>query len=69
MADTYRIDPGQRHHPAYACVGKGRWRTEDAAQRALTRMRQDGRGSWDWTVRPYRCTAIGKPHWHLGHSQ
>lgn len=57
----------KRHNPAYSCAGKGRWASEEAAQHALTLMRKDGRGFWNWAVRPYRCHERGKLHWHLGH--
>lgn len=65
MAGTpFKLRP-KRHNVAYSCAGKGRWKSEDGAQRALTLMRQDGRGSWDHSVRPYRCSHCKR--WHLGH--
>lgn len=62
------ISRAKRHNPAYSCAGKGRWRSEEAAQHALTLMRAEGRGTWGPGVRPYRCHNSGKKtHWHLGH--
>lgn len=52
-----------------ACLGKTRWNSEDAAQRTLTRLRRENPDAFDSTVRPYRCRASGKGHWHVGHGQ
>lgn len=52
---------------AKACVGKTRWGDEYTAQRAITRLRRENPHAIASTVRPYRCRASGKPHWHVGH--
>lgn len=52
---------------AKTCLGKTRWYGEEGAQRALTRLRRENPDAFDSTVRPYRCRANGKPHWHVGH--
>ena len=52
------------------CLGKARWRSEEAAQRAVTRIRREADGDrMNSRVRPYRCPFGGKSHWHIGHSQ
>lgn len=52
-----------------ACVGKTKWSTEQAAQWSVTRIRLENPDEMSSTVRPYRCRASGKPHWHIGHGQ
>lgn len=50
-----------------ACPGKARWRSEESAQRAITSLRRQFPEAISSIVRPYRCRARGKPHWHVGH--
>lgn len=56
-------------HVVPSCLGKTKWNTEQAAQWSVTRIKQENPAEMSSTVRPYRCTASGKPHWHVGHGQ
>lgn len=50
-----------------ACVGKTKWATQDAAQRAVSRIRSENPSEMSSTVRPYRCSTCKR--WHVGHGQ
>lgn len=54
-------------HVVYSCLGKTRWASREAAQRAVTCLRRENPGAFDSTVRPYRCSNCKR--WHLGHGK
>lgn len=54
-----------RRDAVSACLGKTKWNTQEAAQRAVTRIKREAPEEMSSTVRPYRCSACKK--WHLGH--
>ncbi len=50
--------------PLSGCVGKARYPSREVAQGALRKLRTVYPGSYQSTVRPYRCPVCRR--WHLG---
>lgn len=62
------LPAARRSVDVITCLDKTRWSTQQAAARALASMRKELPGVFPSTMRPYRCRASGRPHWHWGRS-
>lgn len=60
--------PTNRSAEVLTCLDKTRWSTQQSAAHALAAMRKKLPGVFPSTMRPYRCRASGRPHWHWGRS-